>query len=55
MMSCWMSIVNGKESAIFTFPSKDSTDEIGFISQDAAFSKYIQTMLNGMKLSHGIE
>ena len=55
MMSCWMSIVNGKESAIFAFPSKYSTDEIGFISQDAAFSKYIQTMLNGMKLSHGIE
>ena len=55
MMSCWMSIVNGKESAIFAFPSKYSTDEIGFISQDAAFSKYIQTMLDGMKLSHGIE
>ncbi len=55
MMSCWMSIVNGKETAIFAFPSKYSTDEIGFISQDAAFSKYIQTMLKGMKMSHGVE
>lgn len=51
MMSCWMIDVNGLEKAIFAFPSKYSTDEIGFISQDVAFSKYIRTMLNGIKLS----
>lgn len=50
-MSCWMTIVNGKQTAIIAFPSKYSSDEIGFISQDTAFSKYIQTMLEGMKLS----
>ena len=51
MMSCWLSDINGDEKAIFAFPSKYSTDEIGFISQDGAFSKYIRTMLNGIKLS----
>lgn len=51
MMSCWMIDINGLEKAIFAFPSKYSTDEIGFISQDGAFSKYIRTMLNGIKLS----
>lgn len=51
MMSCWMIDINGLEKAIFAFPSKYSTDEIGFISQDVAFSKYIRTMLNGIKLS----
>ena len=51
MMSCWMIDINGFEKAIFAFPSKYSTDEIGFISQDDAFSKYIRTMLNGIKLS----
>lgn len=50
-MSCWMTIVNNKETAIIAFPSKYSSDEIGFISQDTAFSKYIQTMLDGMRLS----
>ena len=50
-MSCWMTIVNGKHTAIIAFPSKYSSDEIGFISQDVAFSTYIQTMLDGMKLS----
>lgn len=50
-MSCWMTIVNGKQTAIIAFPSKYSSDEIGFTSQDIAFSKYIQTMLDGMRLS----
>lgn len=51
MMSCWMIDVNGLDKAVFAFPSKYSTDEIGFISQDIAFSQYIRTMLNGIKLS----
>ncbi len=55
MMSCWMTVVNGKHTAIIAFPSKYSSDEIGFISQDVAFSNYIQTMLDGMKLSHATE
>lgn len=50
-MSCWMTIVDGKQTAIIAFPSKYSSDEIGFTSQDIAFSKYIQTMLDGMRLS----
>lgn len=49
MMCCWMTTVNGKEKAIIAFPSKYSTDEIGFISQDVAIAKYIHTMLNGIK------
>lgn len=49
MMSCWMCNEKGKGKAIFAFPSKYSTDEIGFMSQDAAFIRYIQTMLNGVK------
>lgn len=52
MMCCWMSSVNGKERAIFAFPSKYSTDEIGFVSQDAAIARYIRTMLKGVKESH---
>lgn len=55
MMSCWMTMVNGKHTAIIAFPSKYSSDEIGFISQDVAFSNYIRTMLNGMKLSHSVD
>lgn len=51
MMSCWLSDINGEEKAIFAFPSKYSTDEIGFISQDASFANYIRTMLEGIKLS----
>ena len=54
-MSCWLTIVNGQDTAIIAFPSKYSTDEIGFISQDVAFSKYIQTMLNGMRISNDIQ
>lgn len=52
MMCCWMSSVNGKDQAIFAFPSKYSTDEIGFISQDVAIARYIRTMLKGVKESH---
>jgi hypothetical protein len=54
-MSCWLTVVNGQDTAIIAFPSKYSTDEIGFISQDVAFAKYIQTMLNGMLMSHDVE
>ena len=42
-MCCWMSIIDRECKAIIAFPSKYSTDEMGFISQDEAFSKYIQT------------
>lgn len=55
MMSCWMTIIDDKEQAIFAFPSKYSTDEIGFISQDAAIARYIHTMLAGVKSSQNIE
>lgn len=51
LMSCWLSDINGEEKAIFAFPSKYSTDEIGFISQDISFARYIRTMLGGIKLS----
>lgn len=44
-MSCWMA----GDKMIFAFPSKYATDEIGFYSQDPAFSKYVRTMLNGVK------
>ena len=49
MMSCWLTKIGGSEKSIFAFPSKYSTDEIGFFSQDPAFSDYIHTMLNGIK------
>ena len=45
VMSCWLN----DEKAVLAFPSKYSTDEIGFFSQDPAFSKYIFTMLEGVK------
>ena len=44
-MSCWLVA----DKAILAFPSKYATDEIGFFSQDPAFSKYIHTMLNGLR------
>lgn len=44
-MSCWKT----GEKIIFAFPSKYNTEEIGFSSQDPAFSKYIQMMLNGVR------
>lgn len=49
MMCCWMVDIDGNEKAIFAFPSKYSTDEIGFISKDDAIIKYINTMLSGVK------
>lgn len=53
-MSCWLlkpSNKNRPTEAILAFPSKYSTDEIGFYSQDVSFSDYISTMLNGVKNS----
>lgn len=49
LMSCWLTKVGGEERAIFAFPSKYSTDEIGFISQDKAISDYIHKMLSGIQ------
>ena len=50
-MSCWL-VKSGHNNngikAILAFPSKYSTDEIGFYSQDEAFATYITTMLNGV-------
>lgn len=50
-MSCWMvKRCNKKEvRTVLAFPSKYSTDEIGFYSQDEAFSRYIGTMLEGVR------
>lgn len=45
MMSCWLA----GDKIIFAFPSKDNTDEIGFMSQDPAFSNYVKTMLKGVQ------
>lgn len=50
-MSCWLvrkSPRNGVRT-VLAFPSKYSTDEIGFYSEDEAFSRYIGTMLDGVK------
>ena len=49
MMCCWMSTMDGESNTIFAFPSKYSTDEIGFTSRDAAIVQYIHTMLDGIK------
>lgn len=50
-MSCWMAQRGNRREVktVLAFPSKYSTDEIGFYSQDEAFSKYISTMLAGVK------
>lgn len=50
-MSCWLVRKTDRKEvkAVLAFPSKYSTDEIGFYSQDEAFSKYIGTMLEGVK------
>jgi len=50
-MSCWMVRKDPREgvSIVLAFPSKYSTDEIGFYSEDEAFSKYIGTMLEGVR------
>lgn len=44
-ISCWLV----SDKAILAFPSKYASDEIGFFSQDPAFSKYIKIMLNGVR------
>lgn len=53
-MSCWMvKKGNGKDvKTVLAFPSKYSTDEIGFYSRDEAFSRYIGTMLEGVKRNY---
>lgn len=53
-MCCWMSVVNGKSTAIIAFPSKYSTDEIGFRTQDDEFIRYINTMLKGIRITHNM-
>ena len=44
-MSCWLV----RDKAILAFPSKYSSEEIGFSSQDKAFVDYIHTMLVGVR------
>ncbi|MBP5614548.1 MAG: hypothetical protein J6X35_10460, partial [Bacteroidales bacterium] len=51
-MSCWLIKPANKNSSvksILAFPSKYSSDEIGFYSQDELFSEYIVTILNGVR------
>lgn len=46
-MCCWLA----GDRAVLAFPSKWSSDEIGFFSQDPAFARYITTMLVGARSS----
>lgn len=51
-MSCWLikpANKNRPVESILAFPSKYSSDEIGFYSQDELFSEYIVTILNGVR------
>ena len=51
-MSCWLVKPAGKKhsvASILAFPSKYSSDEIGFYSQDELFSEYITTILQGVR------
>ena len=51
-MSGWLiTPVDKKRSvaSILAFPSKYSSDEIGFYSQDELFSAYIMTILQGIR------
>lgn len=51
-MSCWLiKPVNSNRpvKSILAFPSKYSSDEIGFYSQDELFSEYIEMILNGVR------
>lgn len=48
-MSCWLISSKNRNEAIFAFPSKYASDEIGFYSQDNAIASYIHTMLNGVQ------
>lgn len=57
-MSCWLVKPSHQDyqrstEAILAFPSKYSSDEIGFYSQDEAFSTYIMTMQKGIKDEQG--
>lgn len=54
-MSCWMVKNDHDFKAVLAFPSKYSSDEIGFHSQDEAFSKYISTMLKGILANQNLE
>lgn len=56
-MSCWMVKFGSTTGikAVLAFPSKYSSDEIGFYSQDEAFAKYITTMINGILLNKQTE
>lgn len=54
-MSCWMVKTTTNMRAVLAFPSKYSSDEIGFYSQDDAFAKYIFTMLDGIPLNKQFE
>ena len=55
-MSCWMlKKSNRKEvKTVLAFPSKYSSEEIGFYSQDEAFARYISTMLAGVRQNRRI-
>lgn len=51
-MSCWLikpSNTKRPVQSILAFPSKYSSDEIGFYSQDELFSEYIMTILQGVR------
>lgn len=51
-MSCWLILPADKKhsvKSILAFPSKYSSDEIGFYSQDELFSEYIMTILKGVR------
>lgn len=51
-MSCWLVKPVDKKrpvASILAFPSKYSSDEIGFYSQDELFSEYIMTILQGVR------
>lgn len=50
-MSCWMISQGGESQAIFAFPSKYATEEIGFYSRDMAIANYIKTMLHGVQVT----
>lgn len=55
-MSCWMTHKDdGTTKAIFAFPSKYATDEIGFVSQDENISNYIFTMLRGVQTQYFLQ
>ena len=51
-MGCWLIKPADKSrpvESILTFPSKYSSNEIGFYSQDKLFSNYIMTILDGVR------